>query len=605
MSKNERPLIDTDIEAEAVALVKGEVAQWENAIAWVTDKVAFQMRDLIRTLRKNYWGVFDNPTDPTTGRKKIWVPLTHSLCDAVTKNIDLDQKDVNVRAKKAESVPTASLVRALVKNYLDKMYFGEHIDEMERQLAIDGTVVWKTIEQDGEPKKINVDLLNFYIDPSEENIQSAFRVTERALLTPEQVKAMDGWINTDVTPSVSVARTDKDMNSTNSGASHYVDVYEMWGQIPKRLITGRKKDTEMVSGHIVVSGLEGTGPKVHLIEENKNELKPYEEVRYTRVTGRWYGVGVAEKIMMLQLWLNTIVNIRINRSYVSQLGLFLIKRGAGITPQMISRLGSNGGILVNNTDDIQQLVMQEASQASYQDEQNIVGWARQVTSAFEVVTGEQLPSSTTATAIATQSTGAMSQFSMVKKGIGMFFQRWIDRHCIPIIAKNIKLNDIIRVAGDDVTEEITERVAAFMAATEVEAAFERGEIPTEQDVLNFIEKAKAEIQRQPSLFVQAVQKLAADDVETQVYVTDEELNSSVVVTNLINMLNIVQATRPDIVEPTVRQIYDILGLQYPKSAPKPQMPMIGADYQSMQNPTTPTEQLTKSATFDNAQTPQY
>jgi len=593
--------IDVQIEAEALALVKGEVTQWENAVAWVTDKVAFQMRNLIRQLRKNYWGVFDVPTDPTTGRKKIWVPLTHSLCDAVTKNIDLDQKDVNVRAKKSESVPTASLVRSLVKNYLDKIFFGEHIDEMERQLAIDGTVVWKTIEMDGEPKKSNVDLLNFYIDPSEETIQSAFRVVERALLTPEQVEHMDGWINTDVKPSVSVARTDKDLNSTGE-ASHYVDVYELWGMIPEKLISGSKDDKDMVEGHIVVSGLEGSAPKVHLIEKNVSGIKPYEEVRYTRVSGRWYGVGVAEKILMLQLWLNTIVNIRINRSYVSQLGLFLIKRGAGITPQMISRLGANGGILVNNTDDIQQLVMQEASQASYQDEQNIVGWARQVTSAFEVVTGEQLPSSTTATAVATQSSGAMSQFSMVKKGIGMFFQRWIDRHCIPIISKNLKMNDIIRIGGDDITFEIAERVAAFMAAVEMEQKFEEGVVPTEQDVLNYIEKAKAEIQRQPSLFVEAVQKLVADDVETQVYVTDEELNSSVVVTNLINMLNIVQATRPDIVEPTVKQIYDLLGLQFPKTTPQPAMP---ADYQSMQTPQNAQQLATKSMTLDNNQTPQY
>jgi hypothetical protein len=53
--------INVDVANEAIGLVRKEVNQWSNCTAWITDKVAFRMKDLIRTLRNNYWGVFTNP----------------------------------------------------------------------------------------------------------------------------------------------------------------------------------------------------------------------------------------------------------------------------------------------------------------------------------------------------------------------------------------------------------------------------------------------------------------------------------------------------------------------------------------------------------------
>ncbi len=63
--------MDSTIEKEAVRITGKEKAAWEDATAFVTDRVAFQMRNLIRNLRKNYWGIFDNPIDPTPAAKDL------------------------------------------------------------------------------------------------------------------------------------------------------------------------------------------------------------------------------------------------------------------------------------------------------------------------------------------------------------------------------------------------------------------------------------------------------------------------------------------------------------------------------------------------------
>jgi len=100
--------------------------------------------------------------------------------------------------------------------------------------------------------------------------------------------------------------------------------------------------------------------------------------------------------MFLQVYQNMIVNMRIVRSTVTQLGLFKIRKGSGVTPEMMKRLAVNGALPVENMQDVEQFVMQEASSASYKDEEVSQTWAERATGAFETVTGEQLPTTTTA-----------------------------------------------------------------------------------------------------------------------------------------------------------------------------------------------------------------
>ena len=99
-------------EAAAIALVSQEYQAWKDSTAFVTSKIAFNVRTLIETLRKNYYGIFDEPNDPGTGQKKIWIPLTESVVDSIVKNIDLDSKDVNIRAKRATSGSCVAMATA-------------------------------------------------------------------------------------------------------------------------------------------------------------------------------------------------------------------------------------------------------------------------------------------------------------------------------------------------------------------------------------------------------------------------------------------------------------------------------------------------------------
>lgn len=567
-------LKNKDIEAAAVAIVRGEKQRWEVATAFITDRVSFKMRQLIRICRKNYYGVFDQPKDEYTGLEKIWYPLTEINVEAVVKNIDLDQKDINFRAKTANGYGLTDITRAAVKNKLSSIYFGQKLDDFERDLAIDGTAVWKTYEVDGELIVKKVDLLNIFIDPTTPSIQEAYRFTERTMMFPEEMKAMKGWINTDdIDENVSEGIPRVDPLYSYAGQNAFsnvkmIDVYETWGKFPLSLITGKKNDEcEEIEGRIVVSGIDTPGKeRCHLIERNTKKttegqyLKPYEECWFTRVPNRWYGRGVAEKLLTLQIYANIVFNVRINRSRISQLGLFKIKKGSGITPQMLSRLPSNGAVVLNNLEDMEQLVVQDVSQSSYTDESVINSLSDRLTNAFEVVTGEGLPSSTSATANAIQNQNAKNGFSMIIDGIGSFLERWVDRHALPIIAHQLDIDDIVRITADEETfKDLVDRVLIYKAADALDDSFAKGYIPSEQELFDALEDAREKMVKS-DMFVKLVQKLIADQVETQVFVTNEQMDVAVTVQNLINMLNVA----PEYRDAILRQAFDLMGLTEPK-----------------------------------------
>ena len=590
------------IEQKALAIVDQERYNWEDAVCFITPKVGFRMRELIRIFRKNFWGVFDDPIDKNSGREKVWIGLAQSTVETWVKNIDMDQKDVGFIARNPKGYEITDITRLAVRDYLDRMYFGETLDSDERQTLIDGTVVWKTWEDNSSGKTVlkrrTVDLLNFYIDTTEENIQTAYRVTERAILLPEQIAGMSGWQNTrskdgsELPGSEVLNRVDGSRRS-NFGArttGSYRDVWEMWGKIPKWMLTGDDKAVDAhdeVDGQVIVSGLETSSPQVHLVKANTkkdkfgNVLKPYEEWRAAKINGRWYGLGPIERILALQEYLNTIMNIRISRSYVSQLGLFKIKKGKGITSTTLSRLQVNGAVQVQDMDDIQQFNVTEASEASYKDEEVIKAWAQQISSAFPITNGEILPASVSATATTTANTNAKSSYTMFKEGAGSFLERWIDRHALPIIAKTIKIGDLYKMGSDD---EGFKKMAESIAINSVMAELEKSRaVPSEAEVIREIQKETSKIMSRPQQFLETVQELVAEMLDTKVRVTNEEIDTSVVIANLIQMLQIA----PEYRESMIRDIYDLMGLSLPKMTPQQPQPPQGQPQpgQAPQGPT--------------------
>lgn len=576
--KNEN--INVDIQREAIELVRREKITFQYPYIFVTRRVAFNVRFLLEQLRKNYWGIFDKPDDPVSGKKLTWIPLTEWIVDTHVTNSDVNVDNFKFKANNDSAIGLTFLIQHLVRNWLNKEVFGEDLDRMERELAINGSHVWKTFkgyDQDGKATVIkkDVDILNIYFDFTSDSIQKSYRFTERALLTVKDVQDMDGWINTDEVVGV-VGLHPLDINLSNQilTTAKFVDVWETWGKIPKYLITGQKSDKEEIDGHIVVSGLQYPGKElVHLIETNPGSQKPYEEAHTKKIAGRWLGRGPAEAVMMLQSWMNMIVNIRKLRSQVAQLGIFKVKKGSPVSPQVLTRMAANGVIMVNNMDDIEQMVMREADPASYQDEAGVTDWARKVTSTFQAITGEMVGTRTTVTNLLLQKQAGQSAFAMFNKSIGFFLQRWMKRLALPILMETLTTGEILRITCDsDELEMFDDKLVKYYAYDQIETMTKKGIFIQKGDVDKAILNAKEKLKKVGrERFIELTDNINLLDYDVTFFTNDENFNIKEISQNLVEALKIA----PQYQDTILKHLFEILGLDTTVLEDKKNMAMVG------------------------------
>lgn len=570
----------SEFDKEAIDIVKGEVTKYKDGEWFITENVAIAIRPLIRLLRKNYWGVFDEPLDPITKKKKTWVPLTRLIVDSTRKLSDIDLKDLTFAALRKKAIGIVSIVRGYVRYWLRVNFFGEVLDESILQMCIDGTVVWKTysVRENGKTvvKRKTVDILNVFIDPTANSIQEAQRFTERALMSSLEIEAMTGWRNTsNVKTGQGLHRTEVDVRHVDS-TGDFADVYEMWGLVPNRVLKRNKEAKGVSEAHIVVSGIETGDLRVHLIEENKNKdkagntVKPYEEMRYMKVPNRWAGVGPAEMVLQLQEWINGVVNLRIRKNTNAALGLFKIRAGANVTQQMLSNLVASGVIKLNDLGDMENMEISEAGESSYRDEDTAKDWAYKVTSTYDIARGET-GGQATATASVIEDRNSKTAFTLVIESVGHMLNRWMDRQFLPHVPKMIKEHKEVTIFGDfDGIDHMRQQVVAYLAMQELESIYKKtGYVPTEAEMQQAMQKAEADLRRDGDLFIEMVEDVVVDSLETVAQFTNETTDTTVTVRNLLDMANLVED--PEARNDFFIQSMDLMGLEIPESlrrAPK-------------------------------------
>lgn len=575
-------------ELEAMAEIMQEKTQWNEGAVFVTRKEQYLMRFVIEQARRYYAGIFINQNDELTGEKKTWVPLTESAVEQVVKSIDLDTKDVLINPGKKSAVNVVPIIRAAVLNLFKKIGFGQLLNDLTRVMARDGTVVVKSfvdIDPVTKKKVIKseiVNLLNFWIDPAAKDIQEG-PVIERTFKSQSQMDAYRSvWENIDsVVYSQSATRITDIFNVSNAGQIPYTEVWERWGLIRKAWVTKDPADHNIwVEGHIIASGI-GTPNLIHLIRFNPREdgRKPYEECWYRRLDGRWYGRGIPEMLFDLQEYMNMIVNIRKANNMVLQNGIFLIRKGSGITPDMLSSITAGGGLPVTNiNNDIKQLNVQDFRQSSYSDEDRTFLMAERVTGAFDIGRGEVGRASASATATLTQDRNIRDTFVLVQEGIGFFIERLIIKQYIPLLKETMTEDDVIRITGD--TEQlafIDEQILNIRKDEYVKDYINKsGFYPEPQEIQNYLTQHHDYLKSMgKQRFVDYFKNIFDEQVDVEVHVTDEKFNRVVAVQQLRDALvaysRLPVASKLD-TDAILREMFEIMGLQGEYFLAQPQMP---------------------------------
>jgi hypothetical protein len=119
--------------------------------------------------------------------KKYFFNVVNPMCDNASKNIDVDTKDVNVRAEKVEYRVNSMVYNDYLKQWMKKENFGSFLNDVIDTLPKYGSIVAKK-EKDGIKL---LELRHLYIDPSVSSKKGYYNLNSSYIIEPHVMSIDD------------------------------------------------------------------------------------------------------------------------------------------------------------------------------------------------------------------------------------------------------------------------------------------------------------------------------------------------------------------------------------------------------------------------------
>lgn len=159
------------------------------------------------------------------------------------------------------------------------------------------------------------------------------------------------------------------MNYQDPDSPH--ELYEYWGPVPELwMFPDRKNDPQ--AKYRTVPGWIWVVDKMWVVRKQLNPFRdampPYVRGHYIRIPGQWYGVGVAELMLGLQIELNELRNTRVDQTNLSLNKIMAVLKDK-VPPGEWSRLRSAPGAiwLFEGIDDVRKAIQTIEYPAAGQD----------------------------------------------------------------------------------------------------------------------------------------------------------------------------------------------------------------------------------------------
>lgn len=565
----------TDQQKEILSIIKNEKTAWKDGEVFVTDKVSFLMERVIKKARKNYFGIFDEERDPTTGRKKVFVPFTEWMVETVVKNIDIDTRDIKVRSKKGD-YKSEALFRHILRHYLDKARFGKVLNKLIRYTALDGTAILKAWRDKKGVHISLIDRLNILCDPTAESLDDSAGIIERNLLTKAEF-AKYNYDNTEyVNGDFHVDRTGFEGVNNSKSEIPYVEVYSRYGYLPKRLITGNKDDEGYEYALAVVSGID-SNPVFHKVK--KVESHPYQEFKFKEVLNRFDGRGMGEMLFNPNAYANEIIGIRINTNRINQMGLWEVR--GNITPQQLKKLFQTSAIKTNQEGDINRIQTGTIDQTSYTDEQVAYSWGQRVTQAQRE---DEISDNKPATNALIEERGASKAYDLVMEGIVLNLSKFIEEKFVPLIQKSLTEGELVSITGDpgDLMKIQEPFVRNYVFQKMIDFKKENGFVPlTREQIEEQIEMINQELSSQGDRrFIEYTKEAFNTEYQIQIEPREEQINLSVMANQLVQVIGILSSAGVDTRDVT-KELFSVMGLDADKLTQNLQPPTQQGDFQKI------------------------
>lgn len=504
------------------------------------------------------------------GREKIFYNICKHRRDAAARFLNLDTKDVRLWPTNAKSrISTLLLEKEL------HLWMKQHkIDQLMNDVAVEaptyGTAVIKMTKKGAEM----VDLRRLMNDPTVERIRDSRFVIQKHYFTPSELRKMKdrGWDKDKIEQIIrkkqfkqgrAAESYEDDQGNLNEVIStDYIEVYERYGEVPEKWLSEGGNTNTAVPALMIVAEPDMFNDNEHgtrfedgvvLFESRWTRPWPYRDFHYSKTRGRWLGVGVIEDLFPIQERFNEMVNQRRAAMEISSIQLFQ-STDSTVVNNVRTDL-QTGDLITTQSDRIEPIATEDRNLQSHQVEfENYSQAADQISFASNLISGQQIESSTPATNAVIQNNNASSVFLFKRENLTEMYREFFNEEVLPRVKKDLKTSHILRFIGEPNELRELDREHAKVKVQDFvwDSIEEDGHVPTKQEVETFREGIKQKMRQQGSQRFADIKDNMYDNlsVEFDILVGNTQEDVSVIAQNTFTLLTAL-AQNPQLIQDPV------------------------------------------------------
>lgn len=435
----------------------------QNMEVEVTPEVSYDLHDTILESHRLYNSKYQNETD-TSGLQKIFYNIIWVIYRTIMMSSDIDLKDMNMRSMNGRGIKLLNVFKMAVRSHLLRTDFGTYVDEALSQLVWFGTSLTKRVDDELR----TVDLRNYITQADVRDPQQRDHA-EMVKYSYDEMKAMKDEMDDETWGQVEDIWT----NIRKSGASEF-DVIEYWtlGQLKEDDETHKicikyidrevsrpddYKDIDDWTPYLEIDRFVTPFTKKRtskrLIKKlgAEEELYPYSQVNFFDVPGRWLGMGCAEILSGVQEHYNEKWNLYRKKDILDLRGIFVHKytdSSNSLTQEFLDNLETGDILSMDVEEDLQRLAIDSKTGEFINSVDKLYEVARLLMGVTAQGTGEELPSSTTATVAAINQKTVQTTYDYVRERMHHFLVGIFEDGYMKTIIDELDQDELTAIIGD-------------------------------------------------------------------------------------------------------------------------------------------------------------